>query len=113
MKFYCPYLFLMMERYQPAHQLFTRNITIRKTLQSIAFRFFTSQLTGTDYPPEDPMLDSYAIVPKQVLREMRRVVRPGGYLMIVDGYHHRHVWTLTEVSDFLCGIDRLLQPFVL
>ncbi len=56
------------------------------------------------------MLLHHVLSPKQVLREMRRVVRPGGYLMIVDGYHHRHVWTLTEVSDFLCGIDhRRLQ----
>src|SRR6266536_3757049 len=34
----------MIERYQPAHQLFTRNATICKTLQSIASCFFTSQL---------------------------------------------------------------------
>ncbi|HZR38668.1 MAG TPA: methyltransferase domain-containing protein, partial [Ktedonobacteraceae bacterium] len=56
------------------------------------------------------MLLHHVLSPKQVLREMRRVVRPGGYLIIVDAYHHRHVWTLTEVGDVLCGIDhRRLQ----
>ena len=56
------------------------------------------------------MLLHHVLSPKQVLREMRRVVRPGGYLIIVDAYLHHHIWTLTEVSDFLCGIDhRWLQ----
>ena len=52
------------------------------------------------------MLLHHVVSPQAALREMRRVVRPGGYLLIIDADRHQHPWTLKEFGDVHYGTDR-------
>ncbi|MGH2562113.1 MAG: methyltransferase domain-containing protein, partial [Thermomicrobiales bacterium] len=52
------------------------------------------------------MLMHHVVSPRQVLRELRRVVRPGGALVIVDADRHDLPWTIAEFGDVHKGTDR-------
>ncbi len=52
------------------------------------------------------MLLHHAVSPRTVLDELIRVVRPGGYLLIIDADTHQHFWTPAEFGDVHYGIER-------
>ena len=52
------------------------------------------------------MLLHHTVSPRTVLDELVRVVRPGGYLLIIDAGAHRHLWTPAEFGDVHYGIER-------
>ena len=52
------------------------------------------------------MLLHHTVSPRTALDELVRVVRPGGYLLIIDADAHRHLWTPTEFGDVHYGIER-------
>src|SRR5947209_4565776 len=51
------------------------------------------------------MLLHHVVSPRTVLRELRRVVRPGGYLLIIDAHTHKHHWTPEVFGDLHYGTD--------
>jgi RNA polymerase sigma factor (sigma-70 family) len=52
------------------------------------------------------MLLHHTVSPRRVLDEIVRVVRPGGYLLIIDADTHHHLWTPAEFGDVHYGIER-------
>jgi len=56
------------------------------------------------------MLMHHVVSPRTVLAELRRVVRPGGYVLIIDAHTHKHHWTPEAFGDLHYGTDlRKLQ----
>ena len=51
------------------------------------------------------MLLHHVVSPRTVLAELRRVVRPGGYLLIIDAHTHKHHWTPAAFGDLHYGTD--------
>ena len=51
------------------------------------------------------MLLHHVVSPRTVLAELRRVVRPGGYLLIIDAHSHKHHWTPKAFGDLHYGTD--------
>jgi ArsR family transcriptional regulator len=51
------------------------------------------------------MLLHHVISPRTALAELKRVVRPGGYLLIVDACAHKHHWTPEAFGDMHYGTD--------
>src|SRR6266851_9496744 len=56
------------------------------------------------------MLMHHVVSPRTALAELRRVVRPGGYMLIIDAHTHKHHWTPEAFGDLHYGTDlRKLQ----
>jgi len=56
------------------------------------------------------MLMHHVVSPRTALAELRRVVRPGGYVLIIDAHMHKHHWTPEAFGDLHYGTDlRKLQ----
>jgi RNA polymerase sigma factor (sigma-70 family) len=56
------------------------------------------------------MLLHHVVSPRTALGELRRVVRPGGYVVIIDAHTHKHHWTPEAFGDLHFGTDlRKLQ----
>jgi ubiquinone/menaquinone biosynthesis C-methylase UbiE len=51
------------------------------------------------------MLLHHVVSPRSALEELRRVVRPGGYLLIIDAHSHKHHWTPEVFGDLHYGTD--------
>jgi ubiquinone/menaquinone biosynthesis C-methylase UbiE len=51
------------------------------------------------------MLLHHVVSPRTVLAELHRVVRPGGYLLIIDAHTHKHHWTPEAFGDLHYGTD--------
>ena len=51
------------------------------------------------------MLLHHVVSPRTVLDELRRVVRPGGYVVIIDAHTHRYRWTPEAFGDLHYGTD--------
>src|SRR5215469_8663320 len=51
------------------------------------------------------MLLHHVVSPRTALAELRRVVRPGGYVVIIDAHTHRHHWTPEAFGDLHYGTD--------
>src|SRR5579875_2248482 len=51
------------------------------------------------------MLLHHVVSPRAVLAELRRVVRPGGYMVIIDAKSHRLHWTPEAFGDLHYGTD--------
>jgi RNA polymerase sigma factor (sigma-70 family) len=51
------------------------------------------------------MLLHHVVSPRTVLSEMRRVVRPGGYVLIIDASAHKHHWTIEAFGDVHYGTN--------
>jgi RNA polymerase sigma factor (sigma-70 family) len=51
------------------------------------------------------MLLHHVVSPRTVLAELRRVVRPGGYLVIIDAHRHTLRWTPEAFGDLHYGTD--------
>ncbi len=51
------------------------------------------------------MLLHHVVSPRTALEELRRVVRPGGYVLIVDAHTHRYHWTPEAFGDLHYGTD--------
>ena len=51
------------------------------------------------------MLLHHVVSPRTVLDELRRVVRPGGYVLIIDAHAHRLHWTPEAFGDLHYGTD--------
>src|SRR6266571_3889544 len=51
------------------------------------------------------MLMHHVVSPRTALAELRRVVRPGGYLLILDAHTHKHRWTPEAFGDLHYGTD--------
>src|SRR5437763_10067099 len=59
------------------------------------------------------MLLHHVVSPRTVLAELHRVVRPGGYMLIIDAHTHKHHWTPKAFGDLHYGTDlRKLQRHV-
>jgi RNA polymerase sigma factor (sigma-70 family) len=59
------------------------------------------------------MLLHHVVSPRTVLGELRRVVRPDGYVIIIDAHAHKHHWTPEAFGDLHYGTDlRKLQRHV-
>lgn len=48
----------------------------------------------------------HAFNPQRAIREMARILKPGGWLVITDADKHPHEWMLTELHDVWPGFDR-------
>ena len=51
------------------------------------------------------MLMHHVVSPRTALAELRRVVRPGGYVVIIDAHTHEHHWTPEAFGDLHYGTD--------
>jgi RNA polymerase sigma factor (sigma-70 family) len=51
------------------------------------------------------MLLHHVVSPRTVLGELRRVVRPDGYVVIIDAHEHKHHWTPETFGDLHYGTD--------
>src|SRR5579875_2147987 len=51
------------------------------------------------------MLLHHVVSPRRALEELSRVVRPGGYLLIIDAHAHKHHWTPEVFGDLHYGTD--------
>ena len=51
------------------------------------------------------MLMHHVVSPRTALAELRRVVRPGGYVLIIDAHSHKHHWTPEAFGDLHYGTD--------
>ena len=51
------------------------------------------------------MLLHHVVSPRTVLDELSRVVRPGGYVVIIDAHTHKHRWTPEAFGDLHYGTD--------
>jgi len=51
------------------------------------------------------MLLHHVVSPRTVLGELRRVVRPGGYVLIIDANRHKLHWTPEAFGDLHYGTD--------
>jgi len=51
------------------------------------------------------MLLHHVVSPRTALAELRRVVRPGGYVVIIDAHTHKHHWTPEAFGDLHYGTD--------
>ena len=51
------------------------------------------------------MLLHHVVSPRTVLGELCRVVRPGGYVIIIDAHAHSHRWTPEAFGDLHYGTD--------
>jgi len=51
------------------------------------------------------MLLHHVVSPRTVLAEFRRVVRPDGYIVIIDAHAHKHHWTPEAFGDLHYGTD--------
>jgi ubiquinone/menaquinone biosynthesis C-methylase UbiE len=51
------------------------------------------------------MLMHHVVSPRTVLAELRRVVRPGGYVLIIDAHAHPHRWTPEAFGDLHYGTN--------
>jgi RNA polymerase sigma factor (sigma-70 family) len=51
------------------------------------------------------MLLHHVVSPRTALAELRRVVRPGGYVVIIDAHTHTHHWTPQAFGDLHYGTD--------
>ena len=51
------------------------------------------------------MLLHHVVSPRTVLAELHRVVRPGGYMLIIDAHTHKHHWTPEAFGDLHYGTD--------
>lgn len=52
------------------------------------------------------MLLHHVVSPRRALAEVRRALRPGGLVVIVDADRHTEAWARTEMGDVHRGIDR-------
>lgn len=52
------------------------------------------------------MLLHHVVSPRQVLGEMWRRVRSGGFVVVIDADRHEHPWTLEAFGDVHYGVDR-------
>jgi RNA polymerase sigma factor (sigma-70 family) len=51
------------------------------------------------------MLLHHVVSPRTVLAELCRVVRPSGYILIIDAHAHKHHWTPEAFGDLHYGTD--------
>jgi RNA polymerase sigma factor (sigma-70 family) len=51
------------------------------------------------------MLLHHVVSPRTVLSELRRVVHPDGYVVIIDAHAHKHRWTPEAFGDLHFGTD--------
>jgi RNA polymerase sigma factor (sigma-70 family) len=51
------------------------------------------------------MLMHHVVSPRTALAELRRVVRPDGYVVIIDAHTHEHHWTPEAFGDLHYGTD--------
>ena len=51
------------------------------------------------------MLLHHVVSPRTVLAELRRVVRSGGYILIIDAHAHKQHWTPEAFGDLHYGTD--------
>jgi RNA polymerase sigma factor (sigma-70 family) len=59
------------------------------------------------------MLLHHVVSPRTILAEFRRVVRPDGYVVIIDAHAHKHHWTPEAFGDLHYGTDlRKLQKHI-
>lgn len=52
------------------------------------------------------LLIHHLLEPSLAIKEMYRVIKPGGQIIITDIERHNHQWTKSEKSDIWLGIDR-------
>jgi len=52
------------------------------------------------------LLIHHLLEPALAIKEMRRVLKPGGKVIITDIDRHNHKWTRSEKSDLWLGIER-------
>jgi len=82
--------------------------------QHVSFREGMAELlplaTGSVDVAMCHMLLHHVVSPRTALAELRRVVRPGGYVLIIDAHMHKHHWTPEAFGDLHYGTDlRKLQ----